>query len=71
MQTFGDSGVSRHALIEPAKSLQVEAVVIVELDAFLFQQAPLEGVTAIAGKRVRHLALGVDDAVPGNFGSRA
>jgi hypothetical protein len=36
-------------LIEPAESLQVEAVPVVELDAFLFQQALLEGVTAIAG----------------------
>ncbi len=42
-------GSSAHLfLIEPAKSFQVEAVFVVELDAFLFQQASLEGVAAIA-----------------------
>jgi hypothetical protein len=36
-------------LFGPAKPLQVKAVPVVELDAFLFQQALLEGVAAIAG----------------------
>jgi hypothetical protein len=36
-------------LIEPPESFQVEAVPGIELDAFLFQQAPLEGVAAVAG----------------------
>ena len=36
-------------LIQPPESFQVEAIPVIELDAFLFQQAPLEGVTAIAG----------------------
>ena len=36
-------------LIKPAESLQVEAVPVVEVDAFLFQQALLESVAAIAG----------------------
>lgn len=36
-------------LIEPAEALQVEAAPVVERDAFRFQQAPLEGVAAIAG----------------------
>ena len=60
----------RMNLFEPAESLQVEAVPVVELDAFLFQQTPLEGVAAIAGEAVGHLALGVDDAMPGDFGCR-
>jgi hypothetical protein len=37
-------------LLGPAKPLQVEAVPVVELDAFLFQQALLEGAAAIAGR---------------------
>jgi GNAT superfamily N-acetyltransferase len=40
--------VLRRSLIEPAESLQVEAVPLVELDAFLFQQALLQGISAIA-----------------------
>lgn len=36
-------------LIKPAEPLQVEAVLVVELDAFFFQQALLQGVAAIAG----------------------
>ena len=60
----------RMNLFEPAESLQVEAVPVVELDAFLFQQASLEGVAAITGEAVGHLALGVDDAMPGDFGFR-
>jgi hypothetical protein len=54
----------------PAESLQVEAVPVVELDAFLFQQALLEGVAAMARECVGHLALRVDDAMPGNIGRR-
>ena len=57
-------------LFGPAESLQVEAVPVVELDAFRFQQALLEGVAAIAGEGVGHLALRVDDAMPGNIGCR-
>ena len=36
-------------LFRPAESLQVETVPVVELDAFLFEQALLEGIAAIAG----------------------
>ena len=36
-------------LVEPAVTLQGEAVVGIELDAFLFEQALLEGVAAVAG----------------------
>ncbi len=54
-------------LFGPAKPLEVEAVVGVEHDAFLFEQASLEGVAAIAGGRVGHLSLRIDDAMPGNL----
>jgi hypothetical protein len=37
-------------LFRPAESLQVEAVPVVEYDAFLFQQALLEGIAAMAGE---------------------
>src|SRR5450631_617465 len=57
-------------LFGPAESLQVEAVPVVELDAFLFQQALLEGVAAMAGEAEGHLALRVDDAMPGNISCR-
>jgi hypothetical protein len=57
-------------LVEPATSFQVQAVSVVKSDAFLFQQAPLEGVAAIAGQAIGHLALGVDDAVPRDLGYR-
>ena len=57
-------------LIEPAASFQVQAVSVVESDAFLFQQAPLEGVATIAGQAIGHLALGVDDAVPRDISYR-
>ena len=40
--------VAAPLLFGPAKPLQVEAVLIVELDAFLFQQALLEGIAPIA-----------------------
>jgi hypothetical protein len=42
----------------PGESLQVETVPVVELDAFLFRQALLEGVAAMAGEGVGNLALG-------------
>jgi hypothetical protein len=66
------AAISGHqaALFGPAESLQVEAVLVVELDAFLFQQALLEGVGAMAGEGVGHLAFRVDDAMPGNIGCR-
>ena len=57
-------------LVEPAASFQVQAITVVKSDAFLFQQTPLEGVAAIAGQAIGHLALGVDDAVPRNLGYR-
>src|SRR4029450_12278189 len=57
-------------LVPPAASLQIEAVAGVKSDAFLFQQAPLEDVAAIAGQAVGHLALGVDDTVPRDLGCR-
>jgi len=55
-------------LVEPAASFQVQAVSVVKSDAFLFQQAPLEDIAAIAGQAVGHLALGVDDTVPRDLG---
>ena len=58
------------ALVAPAASLQVQAVAAVEFDAFLFQQASLENVAAVAGQAVGHLALGVDDTVPRDLGCR-
>jgi hypothetical protein len=54
--------------IELAAPFQVQAVSVVKPDAFLFQQAPLEDVAAIAGQAMGHFALGVDDAVPRNLG---
>jgi hypothetical protein len=54
----------------PAEALQVEAVSVAELDSFLFQQALLEGVAAMAGECIGHLALRVDDAMPRNIGCR-
>jgi hypothetical protein len=57
-------------LLGPAESLQVEAVPVVELDAFLFQQALLEGVAAMPGEAVGHLSFRVDDAMPGNISCR-
>lgn len=51
-------------LVEPTASFQVQAVIVVKLEAFLFQQAPLEDVAAIAGQAEGHFALGVDDTVP-------
>jgi hypothetical protein len=53
----------------PAEALQVEAVPVVELDAF-FQQALLESVAAMAGECLGHLALRVDDTMPWNIGRR-
>lgn len=53
--------------VEPAASFQVQAVVVVKSDALPFQQAPLEGVAAITGQAMGHLAPGVDDAVPWNL----
>ncbi len=50
--------------VPPAISFQIQAVPGVEFDAFLFQQASLENVPAIAREAERHFALGVDDAVP-------
>jgi hypothetical protein len=57
-------------LVEPAASFQVQAVVVIKSDAFLFQQAPLQDVAAIAGQAIGHLALRVDDAVPRDLGYR-
>ena len=54
----------------PTEPVQIEAVPVVELDAFLLQQALLVGVAAIAGGSVGHLALRVDDTVPGNIACR-
>jgi hypothetical protein len=65
-----DAKVRGAALFGPAESLQVEAVPVVELDAFLLQQALLADVAAMAGEGVGHLALRVDDAMPGNIGCR-
>jgi hypothetical protein len=56
--------------VEPAASFQVQPVSVVKSNAFLFQQAPLEGVAAIAGQAIGHFALGVDDAVPWDLGYR-
>src|ERR1700733_4755198 len=55
-------------LFGPAEPPQVAAIPVVELDAFLFQQALLERIAAIAGRAVGHLALRVDNAMPGNIG---
>jgi hypothetical protein len=66
----GHRQVNPPFLFGPAKSLQVEAVPVVELDAFLFQQALLESVAAIAGEGVGHLTLRIDNAMPGNIGCR-
>src|ERR1700722_13629877 len=57
-------------LFGPAVSLQAEAIPVIELDAFLFEQALLEAVTAMAGESVGYLALRVDDAMPGYIGCR-
>lgn len=54
--------------VEPAASLQVQAVFVVEADTFLFQQAPLEDVATVAAQAIGHLALGVDDTVPRDLG---
>ena len=64
------AGRSTLFLFGQAKPLQVEAVPVVELDAFLFQQALLNGIASIAGGGVRHLAPRVDDAMPRNIGCR-
>ena len=56
-----------HFLFRPTEPLQIESVPVVELDTFRFQQALLEGVAAMAGKSVGHLAPRVDDTVPGNI----
>src|SRR5690349_13514075 len=50
--------------VPPAISFQIQAVVVVEFDAFLFQQAPLDNVPAVTGEAERHFALGVDDTMP-------
>ena len=63
-------GRPHHFLFGQAKPLQVEAVPFVELDAFLFQQALLKGIAAIAGRGVGHPAPRVDDAMPRNIGCR-
>jgi hypothetical protein len=55
-------------LFGPTESRQVETVPVVELDTFLFQQAPLQGIAAIAGEGVGNLAFRIDDAVPRNVG---
>jgi hypothetical protein len=57
-------------LFWPAEPLQVEAVPVVELGAFPFQQALLESDAAIAGEGVGHFTLRVDDAMPRNIGCR-
>ena len=66
----GERQVGSLFLVEPAAAFQVQAVSVVKSDAFLFQQAPLEDVAAIAGQAMGHLAFGVDDAVPGDLGCR-
>ena len=53
-------------LLGPAEAFEVEAVAAIELDAFLFEQALLCGIAAVAGQCVGDLAPGVDDAVPGD-----
>ena len=65
--SHGAAGQPQDFLFGPAESLQLEAVPVVELDAFLFQQALLADVAAMAGEDVGHLALRVDDAMPGNI----
>jgi len=67
---LGAAGSAPQFLIEPTEALQVKAVLLVEFDAFLLEQAPLERVAAIAGQAVGHLSLGVDDTMPGNFDCR-
>jgi hypothetical protein len=57
-------------LVEPAASFQVQAVLVVKSDTFLFKQAPLKDVAPVAGQAIGHLALGVDDAVPRDLGYR-
>jgi hypothetical protein len=66
----GEQEFGSQFLVEPAALFQVQAVSVVKSDAFLFQQVPLEGVAAIAGQAIGHLALGVDDAVPRDLGYR-
>jgi hypothetical protein len=63
-------GQPQSFLFGPAEALQVAVVSVIELDAFLFQQALLQIVAAIAGQSVGHLALRVDDAMPRNIGCR-
>lgn len=67
---FGTWQVRSLLSVKPAASFQVQAVSAVKSNAFLFQQAPLEDVAAIAGQAVGHLALGVDDTVPRDSGCR-
>ncbi len=57
-------------LFGPAKPLQVKAFPVIELDAFLFQQALLQDVTTIAGGRAGYLALRIYNAMPRNIASR-
>ncbi len=54
-------------LVEPTESIQFETVLIIERDAFPLQQPALQGIAAVARQGEGHLALGVDDAMPGDF----
>ena len=55
------AGAPTRFLVEPPTSFQVQAVPVVEAEAFLFEQASLEGVATIAGWAICHFALGIDD----------
>lgn len=57
-------------LFGPAKPLQVKALPVIELDAFLFQQALLKDVAAIAGRGEGYFALRIDNTMPRNIASR-
>ena len=67
---FAGGGLTSQRLFGPAEALQVKAVPVIELDAFLFQQALLADVTAVAGGGVGHLTPRIDDAVPRNVALR-
>jgi hypothetical protein len=56
--------------VQPAISFQIQAVPVAKFYAFLFQQASLENVPAIAREAKRHFALGVYDTVPWNVRCR-
>src|ERR1700744_2922009 len=59
-------GPATPRLIKPAEPFEVEAALVVERDPLLFQQTLLQHVAPIAGQAIRHLALGVDDTMPGD-----